>query len=98
VNVSVSPAAQRELIDGARFYAERGDRELGLAFISAFEHARDVLSANPEIGAQWRGVTRRLSLRRFPYYLVYQIQPDEVRVIALAHQRRRPGYWAGRRW
>ena len=43
VNVSVSPAAQQELIDGAMFYAERADRELGLAFIAEFEHARGLL-------------------------------------------------------
>ena len=97
MKVSVSPAAQQELIDGAMFYAERAGRELGLAFIAEFEHARDLLSTNPEIGAQWRGsTTRRLQLRRFPYYLAYQIQPEEVRIVALAHQRRRPGYWTGR--
>ena len=51
MNVSVSPAAQQELIDGAMFYAERADRELGLAFIAEFEHARGLLAANPETGA-----------------------------------------------
>lgn len=96
MKVSVSPAAQQELIDGALFYAERADRELGLAFIAEFEHARELLSTNPEIGAQWRGSTRRLPLRRFPYNLVYQIRPQEVWVVALAHQRRRPVYWTGR--
>ncbi len=39
VNVSVSPWAQQELIDGAAFYAERAGRELGLTFIAEFEHA-----------------------------------------------------------
>lgn len=96
MKVSVSPAAQKELIDGALFYAKRADRELGLGFIAEFEHARDLLATNPEIGAHWRGSTRRLQLRHFPYYLAYQTQPDEVRVVALAHQRRRPGYLAGR--
>ena len=55
MKVSVSPRAQQELIDGAAFYAERADRGLGLTFIAEFEHARDLLSNNPEIGAQWRG-------------------------------------------
>ncbi len=97
MNVSVSPETQRELIDGAVFYAEVADTELGLAFIAEFERAKDRLSSNPEIGALWRGSTRRLPLRRFPYNVVYQIRPQEVWVIALAHQRRRPGYWAGRK-
>jgi len=97
VNVSVSPETQRELIDGAAFYAEAADTEFGLAFIAEFEHAKDRLSSNPEIGALWRGSTRRLPLRRFPYNVIYQFRPEEIRIIALAHQRRRPGYWAGRR-
>jgi plasmid stabilization system protein ParE len=57
VNVSVSSEAERELIEGAAFYAEHADRELGLAFIAEFEHALGLLSANPEIGPQWRGST-----------------------------------------
>ena len=51
MNVSVSPETERELINGAAFYAEAADRELGLAFIAEFEHAKDRLSSNPEIGA-----------------------------------------------
>lgn len=97
MKLSVSPAAQRELVEAAIFYAERADKELGLALIAEFEHALELLSANPELGATWRGSTRRLPLRRFPYNLVYQLRPQELRVIALAHQRRRPGYWGGRR-
>ena len=42
MSVSVSPDAERELIDGAQFYAERADKELGLAFIDEFEHAKDL--------------------------------------------------------
>lgn len=34
------------------FYGERADKELGLAFIAEFEHAPELLSANPEIGTQ----------------------------------------------
>ena len=41
--------------------------------------------------------TRILPVRRFPVSLVYRVQGDMVRVIAVAAQRRRPGYWHGRR-
>jgi plasmid stabilization system protein ParE len=44
-----------------------------------------------------RGSLRRVSLHRFPYNLIYYVSAGEVRVIALAHQRRRPGYWAHRK-
>jgi hypothetical protein len=35
-------------------------------------------------------------LSRFPYSLVYQALPDGVLIIALAHSRRKAGYWQGR--
>jgi plasmid stabilization system protein ParE len=81
------------LREAAKFYSDRAGQTLGLALISEFERALDSLAINPELGAIWRGTTRRFSLRRFPYNLVYQLKTDELRVIALAHQRRRPGYW-----
>ena len=70
--------------------------ELGLAFIAEFERALAVLSVHPNLGAPWRAIARRFPLRRFPYSVVYRINGEELRVIALAHQRRRPGYWSGR--
>jgi len=39
---------------------------------------------------------RRCPLRRFPYALVFVEMPEEIRVLAFAHRRRRPGYWRGR--
>ena len=93
---SVGPEAARELIDAAAFYAQAGEHELGLMFVAEFERAAALLCAHPRIGAIWRGTTRRFPLRRFPYNIIYQIKPEEIRIIAVAHQRRKPGYWWGR--
>lgn len=93
----VHPEALAELTVAAAFYAERADNALGLLLISEFERALGVLSDNPELGAVWQGAVRRFPLRRFPYNLVYQVKPEELRIIALAHQRRRPGYWKNRK-
>ena len=43
-----------------------------------------------------RGDIRRLVLTRFPYKLLYSIEPDHLYVLAVAHQHRRPSYWVGR--
>ena len=50
----------------------------------------------PEGAPVERGNIRCKLLRRFPYELYYAIEPERLRVMALAHQRRRPGYWIGR--
>ena len=94
---SVGPEAELELIDGALFYAREANAELGLAFIAEFERALGVLCTYPRLGPVWRSSTRRFPLRRFPYSIIYQVKPEEIRVIALAHQRREPGYWRGRK-
>ena len=40
---------------------------------------------------------RRVRVRRFPYSLPFVELKDEIRVLALAHDRRRPRYWHRRR-
>ena len=96
MKVSTHSSVADELRETAKFYSERADQALGLAFIAEFERALNFLAHNPDLGAIWRGTVRRFPLRRFPYNLVYQIKPAELMVIALAHQRRRPGYWQNR--
>jgi toxin ParE1/3/4 len=97
VNLVIVPAALAELHDAAGFYTASANLELSLAFVAEFERGVNAILANPKVGAVFRGTRRRYMFRRFPYSVIYQISPDELRVIAVAHQRRRPGYWAGRK-
>ncbi|HEV7515599.1 MAG TPA: type II toxin-antitoxin system RelE/ParE family toxin, partial [Thermoanaerobaculia bacterium] len=65
-------------------------------FLLAVEEALEQLLAHPEAAKVVRGDVRRKPLRRFPYGLLYTIRNDEVRILAVMHQRRRPFYWWGR--
>ena len=40
--------------------------------------------------------TRRYLLRRFPFFVVFREVDDRVQIVAIAHAKRRPGYWLGR--
>ena len=93
---SVSPEAERELTEGALFYAREGDAELDFAFITEFERILALRTRHAQLGAQWRK-PRTMPLRRFPYSVIYYVRGDELRVVALAHHRRRPEYWARRK-
>jgi len=55
-----------------------------------------LLRQYPEIGSPWRGALRRLPIRRFPHSIVYYQSGDVLRIVAMAHQERKPGYWRGR--
>ncbi|WP_407936397.1 hypothetical protein [Limnochorda pilosa] len=41
-------------------------------------------------------LTRRVLVRGFPYQVVYHLRPDEIVIVAVAHLKRRPGYWRNR--
>jgi plasmid stabilization system protein ParE len=92
---SVSREAELELTDAARYYAQSGGEDLGLALIEEFESALRLLCEQPQLGAPWRH-SRRLPLSRFPFSVIYYTNGDSLRVIALAHHRRKPQYWSGR--
>jgi toxin ParE1/3/4 len=94
---SVSPEADWELSEGAVFYAREANAEVGLAFILEYERALALLCGNPYLGALWRNGRRRFPLRKVPYSIVYYVRGEELRVIALAHHRRWPSYWSGRK-
>lgn len=96
MKVSLAADAELELLGAAQFYAREADAQLGLAFIAEFERSVELLRQHPHLGAKWRGSTRRLPLRRFPFSIVYVALASEVRVLAIAHQSRKPGYRRGR--
>lgn len=51
----------------------------------------------PAVGAPYVAGTRRLLARRFPYAVVYRVRGEQVvEIVAVAHYRRRPGYWRRR--
>jgi plasmid stabilization system protein ParE len=94
------PAAESELRQAARWY-ERERAGLGFELVAEVDHVRSGLEALPARGAAVPGLpaalgVRRALLRRFPYELVYVELGDHYEVIAVGHQRRRPGYWLDR--
>ncbi|WP_414717439.1 type II toxin-antitoxin system RelE/ParE family toxin [Steroidobacter sp.] len=69
---------------------------LGEDFILEVERVTAVLTELPPLGEKLDGVHRRIPLRRFPYGLIFRFDADIIRVVAVAHRRRRPRYWAPR--
>lgn len=89
------PEAEAEFLAAARFY-ETHRPGLGLDFISEVRRAAGVLVAYPRLGHQFAKRLRRILVRRFPYGLVYRVDQDAIFIVAVAHLRRRPGYWRRR--
>ena len=80
-----------------RFYIQER-RNLGVGFIEELFRSVSLLTENPYLGQTISDGYRRLTLRRFPYALVYRIEKetDTIRIMAVRHQRRRPRDWGNR--
>jgi toxin ParE1/3/4 len=95
MKVEFFPAAENELSEAAEYY-EAKVRGLGIDLILEVERIVAVLIEIPSLGEKLDPVHRRISLRRFPYGIIFRRDGDVVRVIAVAHRRRKPRYWASR--
>ncbi len=97
MRVSFNPAALAEAEEATRWYRANGGITPSRAFALELKRVINLAIQQPGGGSPGLGGTSRLYLKRFPYTLVFRIEGDSVRIIAVAHQSRRPAYWGGRR-
>jgi plasmid stabilization system protein ParE len=89
--------ARPELHDAAEYYEQQRDG-LGLEFVAEFRDAVRAIQQFPHGWAKVSAKSRRRTLRRFPYGLIYQVleEQGEIIILAVMHLHREPGYWADR--
>jgi plasmid stabilization system protein ParE len=95
--VRFSEPASDELAEAVHWYETRR-AGLGGDFFDAVVAAVTLIETSPEIGQtiSTDGRTRRTLVARFPYHVVYRLRPTEIVIVAVAHLKRRPGYWKNR--
>lgn len=96
--VRTSGPASDEFSEAVSWYEARRSG-LGGEFFDAVAATLSLVENNPEIGTMISGdgLTRRALVARFPYQVVYRLRPAEIVIVAVAHLKRRPGYWKNRR-
>jgi plasmid stabilization system protein ParE len=94
-DVPFLPAADQDYQEAFHWYLKRSPRA-ALDFEEAVEQGLREISETPD---RWPLLDERHRfhlLKRYPYYLVYRIDGEQVLIVAVAHGRRRLGYWKGR--
>jgi plasmid stabilization system protein ParE len=93
----VAPEAEEELAAAAEWYEARR-AGLGVELVASIDGALEEILAAPLSCAAWRPDRpyRKKVVRRFPYVIFFTLEDETVVVVAIAHTRRRPGYWARR--
>jgi plasmid stabilization system protein ParE len=87
--------AQQEVDDAVLWYSNKTENA-GLEFLDELDRAVRLVTSYPLALTEIEPEIRRCLLARFPYALIYGIEPDTIVIIAVAHLRRQPGYWADR--
>jgi plasmid stabilization system protein ParE len=93
--ITFHPDTDAEVTEAAQFYEARSPG-LGWALIEEVQRSLAQIVATPDAYQQTGRRVRRKPLWRFPYNLIYAIYPDRIRIVAFAHQKRRPFYWRKR--
>lgn len=96
MNYYFHAAARVEQLDHVAFYESRLPG-LGGEYLAEFEAAAQLITEGPE---RFRIDTppeiRRYHLSRFPVIIHYRLVKESVQILAVAHKRKRPNYWAAR--
>jgi hypothetical protein len=89
------PAAEEEFVEAIAYY-EHCEPGLGLDFsrevYACVQNALDYPALWPEIERE----VRRCLVHRFPFGVLYSIEPQGIFILAVMHLHREPDYWKHR--
>jgi len=96
VSYRFHPAAASEHLESVAFYESRL-AGLGADYLTEFEATMArVCGAPSSCPIDCPPDIRIARLKRFPFSVLYRQRNARLEVLAVAHQRRRPGYWLPR--
>ncbi|UNX53770.1 type II toxin-antitoxin system RelE/ParE family toxin [Georgenia sp. TF02-10] len=100
LRVVIHPDALRELGEAVEWY-DQGGQDRGARFRALYNQVIDRCLRWPESAAvvpvpQSHRVFRHAKMPRSHFRVVYYITDDVLTVVAIAHARRMPLYWADR--
>jgi plasmid stabilization system protein ParE len=94
-SVLFHPEAQAEYDAALAWYQARSPQAAS-RFEAEVEHFLGLIETSPELFPSYDDDHRFAVLKRFPYSIVYQVQPGQIYIVAVAHTSRSAGYWQGR--
>lgn len=87
--------ARQDFDESFDWYAKQSPRA-AVRFTDAVDAALERIVASPTVYASPDGIHRECPLKKFPFRVVYRLTGDRILVVAIAHAKRRPGYWQNR--
>jgi len=88
-------AAEFDQIDAAEYY-ESQEPGLGAEFVEELDRAILRILDHPHAGSPGPRDTRSSLMERFPYSVIYRVDPGEILIVAVQHHSRDPNRWQDR--
>jgi len=88
-------AAEAEVAEAVDYYDAKAPG-LGDRFLGELKTATRYIEEYPEIAPVINLGVRAKVLVKFPYSIMYVIEANTLYIVAVAHQSKRPAYWADR--
>jgi plasmid stabilization system protein ParE len=89
------PEAVAEAERSRDWYARRSPRA-AQGFLDELSKAFASIQGSPEAWQAHLHGTRRFTFRRYPFVVVFRVEDESVLIVAVAHTKRKPGYWGDR--
>lgn len=93
--VDVLPLAIEEAREARHYYLSKSS-VAEEAFRKELEQAVAMIRERPETWPTYVHGTRRFVMHRFPFSVVYRSDDTSCLIVAIAHAKRKPGYWSSR--
>lgn len=92
MKVTLHPGAEQDLQDAAAFYAREGSPLVAARFVAEFKRLAALLVEHPEIGSPRANGGRGFSMSVFPYTVIYRATVDEIKILVVKHDSKKPGF------
>lgn len=93
--LDIHPRAIDEITEAYEFYYER-EPDVAERFLKILDRTIQRILWMPNSGLRYDHDTRRVLLKKYPYQVIFRQLQDTLRILAVAHQIKEPGYWAER--
>lgn len=96
MKVTLHPAAEQDIREAAAFYEREGSPTVAARFVAEFKRLATLLLEHPDIGSPRSNGRRGFSMSVFPYTVIYRASADEITILVVKHDSKRPGFGAKR--
>jgi toxin ParE1/3/4 len=95
MNLVYHPSAVEEYERAVDFYAAISPH-LATRFIGKIQECIARIKEAPERWKRLRGEVRAVQADVFPFQVLYRFIDQRITIVAVMHEKRRPGYWIDR--